>query len=77
MATAPRPTMCQGKASAGESIRANLGANLRGIFGVFVGGLFFLGKKKQEEQIHPKSTAKIKSEFRSFAAKIHAARIWP
>ena len=25
----------------------------------------------------PKSTAKFKSEFGSFAAKIHTARVWP
>ena len=36
---------------------------------------FFLGKK-QEEKSTQKSTAKFKSEFGSFAAKIHSARIW-
>ena len=60
--------------------------NLRGIFpnkvlGKFCEGLFggfsraiFLGKKEENPHQNPD---KFKSEFGSFAAKIHAARIWP
>ena len=37
---------------------------------------FFLGKDRKIKSAR-KSTAKLKSEFESFAAKIHTARIWP
>ena len=48
-------------------------ANLRGIFGwVFWAPLPWNKSKKPP----PKSTAKFKSNFGSFAAKIHTARIW-
>ena len=34
-------------------------------------------RERGSKKSTPKSTAKFKSEFGSFAAKIHAARIWP
>ena len=45
-----------------------------------MGGIFgapFLGKKEKRKRSTPNSTAKKKSNFGSFAAKVHTARIWP
>ena len=68
-----------------SSERKGFCRNPRGIFptkfpGEFCGGFFggffrafFLGKKEGKNP-YPKSTAKFKSEFGSFAAKIHTAR---
>ena len=67
--------ICQEKASAeirGEFSRTKSWVNFAGDFRWIFSGLFPLEKNRKKI-----STAKFKSEFGSFAAKIHTARIWP
>ena len=66
---------CQEKASAeiqGEFFRTKSQVNFARDFVVDFFRPFSLEKAGRQ-----KSTAKFKSEFGSFAAKIHTARIWP
>ena len=67
----------QEKASAeirGEFFRIYFWANLGGDFRVDVSGAFSLERKENTQK---KCTAQFKSNFGSFAAKLHTARIWP
>ena len=56
--------------------RTNFRVNLAWDFLVDFLGAFFLGKDGTKKST-PTSTAKFKSEFGNFAAKIHTARLWP
>ena len=75
----PSLSLSQEKASAeirGEFFRTNSDLNFAGDFSVDFFLLFFLGKNRRKKSTE-KSTAKFKSEFGSFAAKIHTAGIRP